>query len=121
MSIIRVEVIRTARNMPYYPPSWVPELPYVPDDVSIPDFIFDDKYGRTPAHLSDSTFIDCFTGKSYTVQETRERLDYLARGLAKEFGWQPNKGIEWDKVAGLFSVNTVSSFSHLFLLQGYSR
>jgi hypothetical protein len=34
--------------MVFYPPSWVPKLPEVPDTVSIPDFLFDEQYGRKP-------------------------------------------------------------------------
>lgn len=41
--------------------------------------------------------------------EVKERVDYLARGLAKELGWQPNQGSEWDKVVGVFSVNTLDT------------
>lgn len=49
------------------------------------------------------------TGKEHSTLEVRERVDYLARGLAKELGWQPNKGTEWDKVIGVFSVNTLDT------------
>ena len=41
--------------------------------------------------------------------EVKERVDYLARGLAKELGWQPNQGSEWDKVVAVFSVNTLDT------------
>lgn len=36
-----------------------------------------------------------------------DRVEHLARTMAQEFGWQPNKGTEWDKVAGIFALNTV--------------
>jgi ribosome assembly protein SQT1 len=36
-----------------------------------------------------------------------DRTDRLARALSKEFGWEPNQGTEWDKVAGIFALNTV--------------
>lgn len=36
-----------------------------------------------------------------------ERVDHLARTLSKEFGWDPNQGTEWDKVAAIFALNTV--------------
>lgn len=49
------------------------------------------------------------TGKSYSALEVKERVDYLARGLAKELGWQPNQGSEWDKVVGVFSANTLDT------------
>ena len=34
-------------------------------------------------------------------------MDYLARALARELGWEPNRGTEWEKTACVFSVNTV--------------
>jgi hypothetical protein len=37
------------------------------------------------------------------------RVEHLARALSKEFGWQPNEGTEWDKVVGIFALNTVSA------------
>lgn len=36
-----------------------------------------------------------------------DRVESLAKGLAKEFGWSPNQGTEWDKVVGIFALNTV--------------
>ena len=44
-----------------------------------------------------------------------DRVDHLAKGLAKEFGWEVNKGTEWDKVVGIFALNTVCLPSHEFL------
>ena len=41
------------------------------------------------------------------MKEMVSRVESLARGLAKELGWEPNKGTEWDKVAGIFALNTV--------------
>jgi len=94
--------------MPFVPPSWVPQLPFdPPDSVSIADFMFDELYGRHPLGYSRPMFTCGLTGKEYSSLEVRERVDFLARGLAKELGWQPNQGTEWDKVIAVFSVNTV--------------
>lgn len=41
--------------------------------------------------------------------EMVDRVEQLARALSKEFGWAPNKGTEWDKVIGIFALNTVRS------------
>lgn len=96
--------------MPFYPPSWVPKLPFdPPDSISIHDFILDENYGRHPLGYSRPIFTCGITGKSYSALEVKERVDYLARGLAKELGWQPNKGSEWDKVIGVFSLNTLDT------------
>jgi len=96
--------------MSFYPPSWVPKLPFdPPDDVSLADFILDDKYGRHPLHHSRPFFTCGLTGKFYTADESLKRVGWLARGLAQELGWESNKGSEWDKVIGVFSYNTVSS------------
>lgn len=94
--------------MPFYPPSWVPKLPYdVPDSIPISQFMQEEHFDRYPLGYSRPPFICGLTGKSFSALEVKERVDYLARGLAKEFGWAPNKGSEWDKVVGVFSVNTV--------------
>lgn len=95
--------------MPFTPPSWVKPLPFdPPDDVCIADFMLDDKYGRHPLHHSRPFFTCGLSGRSYTVDESLERTRLLTQGLAKELGWQPNEGTEWDKVIGVFSLNTVS-------------
>ena len=94
--------------MPFYPPPWVPKLPFdPPDSIPICDFILNENYGRHPLGYSHAPFTCGLSGKSYSALEVKERVDYLARGLAKELGWQPNAGSEWDKVIAVFSVNTV--------------
>jgi acyl-CoA synthetase (AMP-forming)/AMP-acid ligase II len=94
--------------MPFYPPSWVPKLPSDPlDSIPICDFMLDEHYGRHPLGYSNNPFACGLSGKTYTSLEVRERVEHLARGLAKELGLQPNNGSEWDKVIAVFSVNTV--------------
>lgn len=89
--------------------SWTPELDIdaIPDDVPICDLILTDKYGRHPLAKSRNPFTCGLSGTTYTYAQVQERVDFLARGLAKELGWAPTKGTEWDKVLGIFSVNTV--------------
>lgn len=94
--------------MPFYPPSWVPQLPQdPPDSITIEQFMLDENYGRHPLGYSNNPFTCGLTGKTYTSLEVKDRVDYLARGLAKELGFQVNKGTEWDKVIAVFAVNTV--------------
>lgn len=69
--------------------------------------MLDDAYGRRPLKTSRNPFTCGISGKTYTAQEMVDRTDRLARALSKEFGWQPNQGTEWDKVAGIFALNTV--------------
>ncbi len=94
--------------MSFYPPSWIPKLPFdPPDTVSIADFILEEQYGRHALHHSRNFFTCGLSGKTYTAMEVKERVALLARGIMKELGWQPNKGTEWDKVVGVFSLHTV--------------
>ena len=94
--------------MPFYPPSWVPKLPFEPpSDISIPDFILSDRYGRHPIAKSRPFFTCGLSGKTYSAVQARERVEHLALGLGQEFGWAPNEGTEWDKVVAVFSLNTV--------------
>jgi len=94
--------------MPFYPPAWVPKLPFdPPDSIPISDFILEEHYGRHPLGYARNPFTCGLTGKTYSALEVKERVDFLARALAKELGWHPNQGSEWDKVCGVFSLNTV--------------
>ena len=69
--------------------------------------MLNERYGRHPLAQSKPPFTCGLTGAEYSAVEVRERVDKLARALSKELGWQANKGTEWDKVAGVFSINTV--------------
>lgn len=93
--------------MVFHPPAWAPELPEIPSDVSIPDFVFDEKYGRAPISESKASYICGLTGKKVTAQQQKEDHGYLARALAKELGWKVNSGTEFDKVVGVFALNTI--------------
>jgi len=94
--------------MVFYPPAWVPKLPFdPPDSIPISEFMLNEKYGRHPLSRSKPPFTCGLTGAEYSAVEVRERVDQLARALSEELSWKPNQGTEWDKVAGVFSVNTV--------------
>ena len=96
--------------MVFYPPAWVPELPFdPPDSIPLNEFMLNEQYGRYPLSKSNPPFTCGLTGAEYSALEVRDRVDNLARALSKELSWKVNEGTEWDKVAGIFSVNTVSS------------
>lgn len=69
--------------------------------------MLDEKHGRCPLKESRDPFTCGISGKTYSALEMVDRVDHLARALSKEFGWAPNEGTEWDKVAGIFALNTV--------------
>lgn len=94
--------------MVFYPPETAPEVEFIPDDVAICDFMLDERHGRYALGYCMNPFTCGLTGKTYTALDVYERVDALARAMSKEFGWHPNQGSEWDKVVGIFSVNTVS-------------
>ncbi|TVY80572.1 Acyl-CoA ligase easD [Lachnellula suecica] len=94
--------------MVFTPPSWVPKLPHdPPDSIPISEFMLDEKHGRCALKSSRNPFTCGISGKTYTAAEQVDRVELLARALAKEFGWGPNEGTEWDKVIGIFSFNTI--------------
>ncbi len=95
--------------MVFYPPTWAPKLPFdPPDTVPICDFVLDERYGRPALSRSLDPYTCGISGKSYTAGEQKHRTESLARGLAKELGWNVNQGTEFDKVAGVFAFNTVN-------------
>lgn len=96
-------------KMVFKPPTWVPELPVEPpSNVSIADFMLDERYGRCPVEESRAPFTCGLSGKRYSAAEMRDRVDLLARGISQAVGWSPQQGSEWDKIGAVFSFNTVS-------------
>ncbi|KAL8945046.1 MAG: hypothetical protein Q9216_000030 [Gyalolechia sp. 2 TL-2023] len=93
--------------MVFTAPQSVPKLPFdPPDSIPICDLMLDEQYGRRALSDSRPPFTCGLTGAEYSAPEVKKRVEQLARALSKELGWEPNKGTEWDKVAGIFSVNT---------------
>ncbi|KAI9771790.1 MAG: hypothetical protein M1840_001560 [Geoglossum simile] len=98
--------------MVFTSPEWVLELPFdPPDSIPISDFMLDEQHGRYPLAQSKPPFTCGISGAEYTALQVRDRVDFLARALAKQFGWHPNQGTEWDKVIGVFSVNTIDTLT----------
>ncbi|PYH88435.1 phenylacetyl-CoA ligase [Aspergillus ellipticus CBS 707.79] len=97
--------------MVFHPPKESGVLPHIPDNVPISEFMLTDLYGRNPLGYSRDPFTCGLSGKTYSWLEVVDRVDHLARAMAKEFNWGPNNGTEWDKTAALFSLNTVDTLT----------
>lgn len=96
--------------MVFKSPDWVPKLPFdPPDSIPINEFMLNEAFGRHPLGYSRPPFTCGLSGLEYSALEVKERVEDLAKALSEELGWHPNKGTEWDKVVGVFSLNTVSS------------
>ncbi|ETN40534.1 uncharacterized protein HMPREF1541_04811 [Cyphellophora europaea CBS 101466] len=93
--------------MVFYPPSLAGTVPEIPDTLSIPEFMLDEKHGRTPIAQSWNPYVCGLSGETFTMQEQKDRVTHLARALSKELGWKVNQGTEYDKVAGVFALNTI--------------
>lgn len=108
--------------MVFSAPAWVPGLSFdPPDNIPISEFMLNEKYGRHPLAQSRQPFTCGITGVGYSALQVRDRVEHLARALTKEFGWDPNLGSEWDKVVGIFSLNTVRISSGLVLEETTER
>ena len=75
-----------------------------PDWLTVGDFVL----GTKGAPGDKAPFVDPLSNQTYTIETLRLRVDHLARGLAEDLNWSPNEGSPWDKVVGVFSLNTVS-------------
>ncbi|KAK0648296.1 hypothetical protein B0T16DRAFT_324344 [Cercophora newfieldiana] len=94
--------------MVFYPPSWVPQLPIdPPDSIPIYEFMRSEKYGRRAISKSRNPFTCGLTGRTFTHEQFSHRTESLAKALAKRLGWTPGEGTPWDKVLGVFSLNTI--------------
>ncbi|KAF5689044.1 putative phenylacetyl ligase [Fusarium denticulatum] len=82
-----------------------------PDSISLHEFMTSEAYGRLPIAKSRNPFTCGILGRTYSVSESHQRADFVARALAKRLDLLPNDGVEWDKVVSIFSVNTIDSFA----------
>lgn len=78
-----------------------------PDSVSIAEFMINPLHGRHPIERSRNPFTCGLSGKTFTFTQLSSRYDSLARAVGKRLGWSVNVETEWDKVACVFSFNTV--------------
>jgi hypothetical protein len=80
----------------------------IPDSISVADFINTEKAGRKNFEKSKRPYTCGVTGKSRTAEEVAQRVDFLARGLAKTVGFDPLDGTAWDRVVAIYALNTVN-------------
>ncbi|KAM5347636.1 hypothetical protein ACJ41O_007460 [Fusarium nematophilum] len=95
--------------MVFESPPWARELPSaaLPDNITVEEFMYNEQHGRKPLALSRNPYTCGLTGQTYTVAEVRQRVDFMARAIAKRLGWSVANGTEWDRVACIFSWNTI--------------
>lgn len=94
--------------MVFLPHSWVGALPNPPDAITIGEFMLDEKNGRHAISSSRDPYTCGMSGRTYSTAQVAQRVEALAAALAKEFGWSPNQGSEWEKVVAIYSFNSVS-------------
>lgn len=79
-------------------------IDHIPDDIILPDLVFDPRYSRRPLSQSNkSAVIDAPSGTSYDLETLKERTESLAKGLAIEFDVE----VGWAGVVGIFAPNNV--------------
>ncbi|KAH7379490.1 4-coumarate-CoA ligase [Pyrenochaeta sp. MPI-SDFR-AT-0127] len=94
--------------MVFKAPAWMPQLPFdPPDTIPIHQFVLDEAYGRYPYQDSKDPYTSALTGASTPITDVKQRVEYIAQGLAKDLGWKTNEGDDWGKVVSIFSVNHV--------------
>lgn len=78
-----------------------------PDSITIAEFMTNPVHGRHPIEKSRNPFTCGLTGKTFSLAQISSRYESLARAIGERLGWQVNEETEWDKVACMFSFNTV--------------
>ena len=95
--------------MEFHTPSWVPQISVpTPDDKLVGDFVVERNHRLYEWSADKPTIICALSGRSYTIDDVKNRVSNLSKGLSKRLGWSPNKDSVWNKVVGIFSYNTVS-------------
>jgi hypothetical protein len=93
--------------LPRFIPKLIQDVVDVPDTVPLPDFVLDNKYRLVPHEKAKNPFTCGISGSTYTSLEAKDRAGWLARALHQELGFEVNQGKEWDKVIGIYALNTV--------------
>ncbi|KAK0701266.1 hypothetical protein B0H67DRAFT_595721 [Lasiosphaeris hirsuta] len=98
--------------MVFSSPDWVPDIPWeIPDSIPLSQFVLEGVKSASHQEATEALIVDGLSGKSYSRSDLHERVEWLAGGLSKELGWSTNKGSPWDKVAAIYSLNTIDFFT----------
>jgi hypothetical protein len=82
-------------------------IDHIPDDIVIPNLIFDPKHGRRSLSQSNkSVLIDAPSGNIFDINTVKERTESLAKGFSQEL----NVNVGWNGVIGIFAPNHVPPF-----------
>jgi hypothetical protein len=94
--------------MVFSSPTWVPAIPgEVPDSVPLSTFAQLGKGDVVGQDANRPLLADGLSGKAFSRETLRQRVESLARALAQRLGWSPNEGSPWDKVVAIHSLNSV--------------
>ncbi|KND92583.1 putative 4-coumarate--CoA ligase 1 [Tolypocladium ophioglossoides CBS 100239] len=81
--------------------------PDPPDSITVDEFINSERHGRFPFAAARNPYTCGLTGASHRAADVPGRIDCLARAIGKRLGLVPHEGCEWDRVVGLYSLNTI--------------
>lgn len=101
--------------MDFHTPSWVPHISIpIPDDKLAGDFVIERNHNLCEWSDDKPTVMCALSGKSYTMNDIKNRVLNLSKCLSKRLGWFPNEDSAWNKVVGILSYNTVSGLTYHF-------
>ncbi|OAL27098.1 hypothetical protein AYO22_03729 [Fonsecaea multimorphosa] len=78
-----------------------------PDSISVTQFILGEEYGRFPVKKSRPPQICGVTGFSYSASQVRDRVEHLARAMARDLGCSSREGKDEERVVAIFSLNSI--------------
>ena len=82
-------------------------IDHIPDDIIVPELIFNLKHGRRPLSQSNhSVLIDAPSGTAFDLNTVEERTEALEKGLSQEL----NVKVGWNGIIGVFAPNHVPPF-----------
>lgn len=88
--------------MVFTPPEWVPALEApIPDSLRVGNFVLNNPF-HVFAHIDSPVLACASSGKTYTADEIKQKVESLSRALSQELEWLPNEGNPWDKVLGIY-------------------
>jgi hypothetical protein len=93
--------------MVFTSPAWAGQLPPIPDNIPLSEFMLSEHHGRLSLDRSSNPFTCGVTGKTFSSREVVDRVDLISRALGRRLQWDAEAGNEWDRVLAIFSFNSV--------------
>nr|WOZ30798.1 McfI [Coleophoma empetri] len=94
--------------MVFTSPKWCQDLLMpIPEQELVGEFVMRRGHSLNDISEDSPSSVCAYTGKSYTIKDIRNNVDFLSRSLSQVLGWDFHQGSPEDKVVAVCSLNSI--------------